>query len=193
MSPNLPTGRAGHGLALALVAGLAAAGWFAAAAPLLARYAEQEDALLRQQALHRRMAEVAAELPALQRAVQTPQAVGLAPALLEGGTDAVAAAALQESLRDVAAQAGATLFSVETLPASESGAYRRIGLRLSLAARWPVLMRMLQAIERARPGMAVDDLELRQTQMGTGEEDALMSAALTVYAFRDGVEPRRTP
>ncbi|WP_171616309.1 type II secretion system protein GspM [Roseicella sp. DB1501] len=194
MTLALPEGRAGSALAVLLLGGALLMLWLVGAAPLLARHAAAEDALRQRRALQHRLEAVAASLPLLQeRAALVPDSGEAAPALLEGGTDAVAGASLQQAVRRMAGEAGATLFSVETLPAQPSGAYRRIGLRLSLAAPWPVLMQLLQAIGQARPRMAVDDLDLRQTQLRTGTEEALLNASLTLYAFRGGDEPAPRP
>ena len=57
---------------------------------------------------------------------------------LEGDSELVASAALQELLQAMFMQAGVQLNSVETLPDDETGAYRRIRLRVSFTASWPV-------------------------------------------------------
>src|SRR4051812_27657448 len=153
MSPTLPTGRAGSALALGLLGGALALGWFAGMAPLLGLHAEQAASLAQRRLLSQRMEGFTATLPALQRAAAAPALDGAAGTLLEGGTDAIAGAALQALVRDMAGRIGATLFSVETLPAVPDGPYRRIGLRLALNAPWPVLVQLLHAIRQARPRM----------------------------------------
>jgi hypothetical protein len=193
MSPTLPTGRTGSALALGLLGGVLALGWFAGAAPLLDLHAEQAAALTQRRLLSQRLEGLTATLPALQRAAAAPVLDGAAGTLLEGGTDAIAGAALQALVRDMAGRVGATLFSVETLPAAPDGSYRRIGLRLALNAPWPVLVQLLHAIRQARPRMVVDDLELHQTQVQLGEQEALLNAAFTVHAFRGDAELRGAP
>jgi general secretion pathway protein M len=73
------------------------------------------------------------------------------------------------------------------LPAQSVGNYRRIGLHIALQAQWPVLVRLLQSVERANPRMLVDDLRLHGPPM---QNAALpMDASFTVLAFRGGSAP----
>ena len=51
---------------------------------------------------------------------------------LEGASDAIASANLQSRIEELAASAGATISSTESLPAEVRGGYRRIGLRYVL-------------------------------------------------------------
>ena len=80
--------------------------------------------------------------------------------------------------------------SSNPLPAVPTGAYRRIGLRLSLTVPWPVLVRLLQVMKEERPRMVIDDLELHNAQLPTETGELLLNAVFTVYAFRGGTEAR---
>jgi hypothetical protein len=188
MTASLPTGRSGTALAVGLLGGMLLSAWFAIGAPLLAWHADGAAELAERRGLARRLEALADPLPAPQRAARAPGSDNAASLLLEGGTDAVSGAALQGLVRDMATRAGATLSSVETLPATTVGSYHRIGLRLSLSATWPVLVRLLEAVEQARPRTVVDALEVQASQMLTGAEEALLTAGFTVYAFRAGAE-----
>ena len=79
------------------------------------------------------------------------------------------------------------LSSAEQLPAEAVGGYRRIGLRVALAAPFPALVQLLQAIEQASPPMLIDDLRLH----GPPPQSTLlpMDASFTVLAFRGGKPP----
>jgi general secretion pathway protein M len=187
MTAGLPTGRPGTALALGLLGGVLLTAWFGIGAPLLVWHADRAAELTERRALARRLEALAEAAPAPPRAPGLDTAAAL---LLEGGTDAVAGAALQGLVRDMATRAGATLSSVETLPAATVGGYHRIGLRLSLSASWPVLVRLLEAVEQARPRAVVDDLEVQAAQMLTGAEEALLTAGFTVHAFRAGSDLR---
>ena len=63
-------------------------------------------------------------------------------------------------------------------------AYRRIGLRVTTAAQWPVLIELLHAIEQGSPRMLVDDLQLRAPPIEMRASTQPISAAFTVLAFR---------
>jgi general secretion pathway protein M len=189
MMDALPTGRAGRLLAVGLLGAVLLSGWFAAAAPLLAWHAERAEALIVQHMQAQRMEALAQALPELQEMAASHITGSGPPSLLEGATDAIAGAALQGLLQEMAAQAGATLTSIETRPPATAGSYRRIGLRLSLAAPWPVLMRLLQAVTQARPHMVIDELELHNSQMLGDRGEVLLSAAFVAYAFRADTRP----
>jgi general secretion pathway protein M len=188
MAASLPDGRRGQMLAMALSLAVAASVWAGVAAPLVAWHAEQAERLEQRQTLARRMAALAETLPALQAQAAATTKSGRAPnAVLEGNTDAVASAALQQLVQAMATGAGTSLSSVEVLPAEAVGDYRRIGLHVALAAPWPALVHLLQSIELASPPMLVDDLRVHGPPMGTAALP--MDASFTVLAFRAGRPP----
>lgn len=180
----LPTGRRGQVLAVAIAAVALMVLWFGVVLPLVGWHAARGEAIERQRALAARMEALATSLPALrQRAASL--AAGPAPqALLEGSSDAVAGAALQEQVQAMAVEAGAPLTSAEALPAEPAGAYRRISLRVALSAPYPVLVHLLAAIADATPRMLVDDLQVQAPPLGLRSVVLPMDATLTVLAFR---------
>jgi general secretion pathway protein M len=181
----LPTGRNGQALAagLALLAVLVA--WLGIVAPVVDWYGSRADELagLRQRAA--REVGLIATLPELKRqaaeAAHTP-----ARATLAGSTDAIAGAALQEQVQQLATAASAQLTSIETLPADQVGLYRRIGVRVELSAQLPVVVALLKSIEEAQPSMLVDDLHLTSTPVGPNNPPLPLEASFTVYGFRVG-------
>jgi general secretion pathway protein M len=197
MENALPEGRRGRLLALALTLSVLAALWLGCARPLIDWYGAQSEVLGQRRALLQHMTQVAATLPTLQR-----QSSGERPppaSLLEGASDAIAGAALQDIVQAMGAAAGASFSSIETLPAEQRGAYRRIGLRLSLAAPWPVLIELLRAAETgaprapgvkgaAVPAMLIDDLQLRAPPLQLRAAGAPVTASFTILAFRAAPE-----
>ena len=189
MTLALPTGPRGRLLALGLAGVLAASAWIGVVAPLLSWHAERAETLASRRLLADRMEAVAETLPELRSASAAGAAYGPAPrALLEGASDAVAGAALQSQLQDMAAQAGASLTSAELLPAEAAGAYRRVGLRLAVNGSWPTLVTLLQAIEQASPRMLVDDLQMQPAPSLSVGAARPLDASLVVLAFRTGEE-----
>lgn len=185
MALSLPEGPRGRALALGLTAVVLALAWMAAGQPLLDSYAEQQDELERRTALASRMSDIAASLPELQRAAQS-QTTAEAPAsaTLEGSSDSVAAAALQSLLEGMANSAGAHLTSTEALPAEQVNAYRRISLRLTVDATWPVLIRLLQQVERATPRMFIDELQIHAQPAAEKLHEPPLDISFIVLAFR---------
>ena len=188
----LPEGRRGQALALALTMLVVALAWFGGIAPALAWYAGRHEHLAEQQALAARMIGIAGTAPALQRQLQQADAAGPAPrAVLQGATDAIAGAALQQAVGDMAGAAGASVTSAELLAAQPVGGYRRISLHVTASATWPRFVALLSAISQATPRMLVDDVSLRQPFV-LGEKAAHpIDATFTVIAFSAGAAPVR--
>jgi general secretion pathway protein M len=169
--------------------------WFAVAAPVRGWYVERAEQLEGRRMLVQRMAVIATTLPALRRQAEAGSGGGPAPSdLLAGDTDAIAGAALQEQIQAMAARAGANLSSAETLPAAQAGAFRRIGLRISLSASWPMLVRLLESIEQATPRMLVDDLQVHGPRIALRQvAEPPLNAELTVFGFRGPAGPDGRP
>jgi general secretion pathway protein M len=182
METTLPEGGRGRLLALALTLSVLVAVWIGCVQPLMDWYGARADALEQRRALLQRMTALVATLPELQH--QSSGARAPAAALLEGASDAIAGAALQSSVQVMAAAAGAELSSMEMLPAEQRGTYRRIALRVSTSAAWPVLVELLRAVEQATPRMLVDDLQLRAPPVEMRAATTPISAAFTILAYR---------
>ncbi len=187
MAGTLPAGRNGQILALGLTLLLLAVLWIGVLSPLIDWYGDREEALRQQTALAARMQSLADSLPSVQREAEQAEASGPPPrTVFDGASDAVDGAALQGQIEQMARSAGVTLTSSEALPSEQAGAYRRIGVHLSLSAPWPVLVALLQAIAEATPRMLTDDLQLQGSPLLARATTLPLDASLTVYAFRTG-------
>lgn len=194
MALALPDGPRGRALAVAIgLIGLAAI-WQAVAQPLLDAYAAGEDELRQRRALAGRMSDLADTLPALKRA-QAQQTTDVTPAsaILEGASDALAAASLQGLVETMANGAGAHITSTEALPAEVVGAYRRISLRLTVDASWPVLVRLLQSIDRATPRMFVDEMQIHAQPAADKLKEPPLDISFNVLAFRSASATASAP
>lgn len=192
MAAALPEGRRGQAMAVALVVLAVAVFWLGVLSPLAGWYADRGDTLEQLRARALREAALIETLPALraeaQAAAKTP-----ARAVLAGGSDAIAGATLQEQVQAMASSAAAQLTSIETLPAEQSGAYRRIGVRVELSAQLPVVVALLKSIEEAEPSMLVDDIRLTATPIASLNAQLPLDCAFTVYAFRIGTGKEDQP
>jgi general secretion pathway protein M len=186
MMVDLPAGRRGQVLALALTLTVLAALWVGAVAPVIDWFNERADQLEHRQALLARMQTLANALPTLrQQGAPATNGPGATGAVLDDPTDAVAGATLQGAVQHMAGAAGASLASAATLaPEATSGGWRRIGVRVTLRASWPVLAHLLQSIEQATPRMLIDDLQLHANAAGPQSSPEQIDASLAVYAFR---------
>jgi general secretion pathway protein M len=191
MSETLPSGRRGQLLAVGLtVVGLAAL-WIAVVSPLMSWYGQRAQTLDDRRMVAAQMARIAETVPDLLRQAATLRAgapTGRTVAL-DAPSDAVAGARLQQRMQDLAAAAGIRLGSIETLPAQQQGAYRRISLRVTCSAPLPVLVGLLQTLEVSSPSMLIDDLDLDASPDLNRPDGIAMSANFTVIAFRPGSGP----
>lgn len=179
-------------LAVAITAVALVLIWLSAIAPALAWYADRADYLAQQQVLAARMQSVAWSAPALQQRLATADADTLpARAMFDGATDAVAGAALQQAVQDIATHAGATLLSAEMLPATSVGVYRRLSIHVTVSGSWSALTNLLGATLQATPRMLVDDLQFRQTQAIGARDTHPMEAGLTILAYNSAPQATR--
>jgi general secretion pathway protein M len=190
MARTLPTGRMGQMLALALTVLVIAVLYLGVAMPLVDWYAERAATLMQRTALVQRMESLVATRAALQAQVATVAAGGAGEsALLEGDSDSMASASLQELLQATFMQSGIQLNSVETLPGDEAGAYRRIRLRVAFNASWPVLMALLGQLQVAKPVLLIDELQVQPALHRISTAAGTFDVSCAIFAFR--AEPSR--
>jgi general secretion pathway protein M len=185
MAVTLPVGRQGHVLAVGLLVFAVVVVWLGVIAPVLSFYGDRAEELA---SLRARVARGSALIEALPALTREAARAAKAPtqAVLQGASDAIAGATLQEQVQGMAASTNAQLTSIETLPGEQVGAYRRIGVRVELSAQLAVVTHLLEAIEQAQPSMLVDDIRLTATPVGPQNAQLPMDVAFTVYAFRIG-------
>ncbi len=185
---ELPEGPRGRALAVAILLVAIGTVWAGVAQPLTDWYAERRDALERQGVLARRMGQVAATVPALREAAAS---VGAATpvAVLEGGSDAVAGAALQQLLQQIGTGLGAVVASTEVLPGEPVGGYRRISVRMAVTAYWPVIVRLLAAIDGNTPRLLVNDLQIQSQRASINDSNPLLTVTVVVFGFRADSRP----
>ncbi len=192
---TLPTGRRGQFLALAITGVLLLAVWIGVVAPLVDLYAERAIRLDQRRQIASRMEALAGQLPNLQARAKAAERNGPPPiTTVAGSSDAIAAASLQNLVRDLATQAGATLSSVENVEAvAEANGHRRIGIRLALNARWAAFVTLLQAIRQSSTPMLVDDMQIHAQRNLAPNVPQNLTTEMTIYAFRDASAAEAKP
>lgn len=188
MMADLPEGTRGRVFAvLILLAGLGGI-WAGIVVPLTDWYAERSDTIDRQTILARRMTQIAATMPALRAQAEAAQAA--APVtVLDGASDAVAGSALQQRLQQIGTGAGAALNSTEVLPGEPVGAYRRIGVRLAVTAYWPVIVRLMAAIDANTPRLLMNDVQIQSQRASLTDANPLLTVTMVVFGFRADAAP----
>jgi general secretion pathway protein M len=180
------TGRRGQALAVAIGVLALAAVWFGVVDPARSWFEDRALKLEQRQALLHRMQDVAATLPSLRAAsaAKPDHGAGSGTIMLPGATDAVAAADLQERIQKMASSAGASLTAVETLPATPSGKWHKVTLRISLNAPWPVLMDLLRSIEQSPTRILIDDVHFHSVTVVSHPTVMPIQASMVLYGFR---------
>jgi len=184
----MPSGRRGQLLALSMLLAALGGVYLLVASPLLGLYAERAAVLENRRMLLPRLRAAAEELPILRaRVEQLRVAAGTRKITLEGASDPIAAATLQTRIEELAASAGATIGSTESLPAEARSGYRRIGLRYVLSGSYETLVKFLAKLEAATPPLVIDNLHIHGVLRRPGTPaNAGLDAGLDVYAYRDG-------
>ncbi len=178
----LPGRPASSILALSLFLPLAAIFYFACVSPLLELYGGREGRVEERVKLAQRYDALLRELPALRSAEKNWRDRSGGELLLSGSSDALAAAALQSMLKDLAADAGADLRSSESLPPAATDGFRKIGVRIVFGGDLKALAEVLRRIEIARPILSAGDFDIHDA--GGEGDGGQLSITLDVYGFR---------
>ena len=189
---ELPEGQRGRVLALLLLIAVVGGLWAGIAVPLTDWYSDRSDTIDRQTILARRMAQIAGTLPDLRAQAAAIQSA-VPVTVLDGGSDSVAGAALQQRLQQIGTSVGTALASTEVLPGEPAGAYRRIGVRLSVTAYWPVIVRLMAAVDANTPRLLINDLQIQSQRASLVDANPLLVVTMVVFGFRAGDPPATTP
>ena len=182
---GLPEGNAGKAAALAILALVVAAIYFAILSPVLAFYDSNAERLEQRRELARRDQNAANDLPRLRALAKQRGNSTQNVNLLTGASDAIAAAALQSSLKDMFEDEGAKFTSAATMPSETEGAFRRVGVRIAFSGDLQLLTTVLLGIEAAHPVLAVGNLELHVAADSESEgENPSLAIALDVFGYR---------
>ena len=188
------SGRRGQALAVGLgVVGLLVI-WVGVVDPVRSWFDDRAALLGQRQELLVHMRELAATLPTLRAASADKHDEGnAATIMLPGDNDAVAAADLQERVQKMAADAGASLTAVETLPpTATAGRWHKIALRINLNASWPVLMALVRSVEQSPTRILIDDVHFRSPIVVARPTAMPIQASIVLYGFRPADTGART-
>lgn len=181
------TGRRGQALAVAIgICGFAML-WFGILDPVRSWFDGRAALLEQRQQMLIHMRDLAATLPAWRTASANKQGGGVerATVMLQGDSDAVAAANLQQRVQKMALDAGASMTAVETLPPEHvADRWNKVSLRISLNASWPVLMELIRSVEESPTRILIDDVRFRSPVTAVRPTVMPIQASMVVYGFR---------
>ena len=102
---------------------------------------------------------------------------------LSGGTDALAAADLQDRVNDLIAGEGGTLQSIQPMPGVEEEGLTRITLHVQMTGTTETLFDVLYALESGSPVLFIDEVDIRNRSSISAGADAGGDAGILTVAF----------
>ena len=138
--------------------------------PILDLYSQREATLADRRMLAPRLSAAAAELPELRaRLAELQAAATTRDIVIDGASNAIAAANLQSRIEELAKSAGVTISSTEGLAGENRGAYRRVGLRLAISGEYEAIIKLLAAIETAAPPLVLSNVQFHSVLRPTAQ------------------------
>jgi general secretion pathway protein M len=135
-------------------------------APLVAAFQENAASIEEAEGLLQRYRALAEQRPAMAKRLATQEErAASAAGYLQGPSDALAAAQLQDRVKSVIEGAGGELRSTQILPArpvEEDGGIRRAALRVQFAVTIGGLAETLYELESGQPYLLIDQLSVRE-------------------------------
>jgi Tfp pilus assembly protein PilO len=110
---------------------------------------------------------------------------------LTGGTDALAAAGLQDQVQGLIIEKGGTLQSIQPMPGVAEQGFTRITLRLQMAGTTETLFDVLYALESGNPILFIDHIEIQsRDSLRTGSDADSATGRLRVAVDLSGYLPQ---
>lgn len=158
---NLPPW-ASRAAALALLAALIGVVFLFLVAPLIAAYRDTDEAIAHTGEQLARYEGISKSYPALKsqldKLARRQTASGV---YLPGNTDALAAAGLQEGVSATIERNGGKLRSIQILPVTTDGEFKRVSVRVQLTATLGSFAKILYSLEAGKPWKFIDNLDIK--------------------------------
>ena len=179
-------------LALALLVAVIAFAYYVVLVPLRESFAETDRRIADAKALLTRYEKLAAGRPALEAQVaELRSRQSTEGNYLSGGTDALAAADLQERVNGIITGNGGTLRSIQVLPAEDENGFRKVAMRMQFTATTPSLFNIVYALEAQTPLLFIDNFEAqarrkRRTTAEQEQQETILTIGLDLYGYLPG-------
>lgn len=183
----------GRVLALALLVAVIGFFYYVVLIPLRESYAETDRAVAEARDLLARYGWLAAgraDLEAQVKELQERQSTQ--GNYLSGGTDALAAADLQERVNAIITANGGTLRSIQVLPAEDESGYRRVAMRLQVTSTTAALFNIVFALEAETPLLFIDNFDVqarrkRRTSTEQDQQETILTIGLDLFGYLPAV------
>jgi general secretion pathway protein M len=185
---TLPGGSSGRLIALALLLLPLALLVRAAVVPAWQAYASQGQRIETAREQLERFQRLAAQLPKMreQAAFLKDQDL-LTPFLISASNDALAAAEVQQRLKDIALAQQGRILSTRVLKGTTDGPFERVVVNARLQIPLEGLQTLLYEIETGRPYLFIEDLSVMDRPRRRGrrvQQDSHLETRLTLFGLR---------
>jgi len=183
------------GRTLAVVLLLAAIGgiWSLIVEPVMTKYRLSAESIVQSEALIERYLRIAKVRRPLEKQMISLKRLGPSTAgYLEGASDTLAAAKLQNRVKGVVATSGGEIKSSQILPPRDDGNHRAINIRVQLSADIASLQAIFYLLESENTFLFLDNVDVRRQRTRRRRKKPADDGRLTVrfdvsgYVKREG-------
>lgn len=168
-------------LALALLGAVLAGLYLLAVRPMTEQYLHYRQSIDQSQDLLGQYRRLGASLPALQSQLdELDRRRTSAGTHLQGASDALVAADLQNRIKGIVDAHGGQLTSTQILAAKDEAELRRIGIRVQMTATVDALYRIFHDLESGKPFLFLDNIDIRQRRARRRRKEAADDSNLAV-------------
>ena len=108
--------------------------------------------------------------------------------ILTGGTDALAAAELQDRVKAVITESGGAMRSIQILSAEDDGRFRRIAIRLQMTTTTEAFFEVAYALETTLPLLFLDNVDVQsrvaRPVAGKPPPEPVLNVTLDLFGYR---------
>ncbi len=168
-------------LALALLGAVLATLYLLAVRPMTEQYLHYRQSIDQSQDLLGQYGRLGASLPALQSQLdELDRRRVSAGTQLQGASDALVAADLQNRIKGIVDARGGQLTSTQILAAKDEAELRRIGIRVQMTATVDALYQIFYDLESGKPFLFLDNIDIRQRRARRRRKEAADDSNLAV-------------
>lgn len=161
--------------------------------PLWSTYEQNKQEIEQQRQSLLRFKRLAADRSALEQELHALEARGdMQRYLLQGGSGTLAAAALQERVKEIVARSDGRLISTQMLPPAPENSFDRVTISVRMQVYTEGLQRVLYDLEKGSPLLSVDELTVLSRRIGGRQRRFLAQPNLDVRFSLSGFIPAAT-
>jgi general secretion pathway protein M len=155
--------------------------WIAVVSPVISAYRETNERIASTSERLNRFQGISNNYPALKQQIENlVRQTAKSGIYLAGNTDSLAAANLQEGVSGTIERNGGTLRSVQILPVTDDGDFRKVTVRVQLTATLPEFTRILYSLEADKPFVFIDNLDIKNRRARARNQDQNQNPELVI-------------